>query len=135
MSRPVHFEIHASDPERAARFYMNVFGWSITKYDMPGMEYWGVVTGTDEIGSKYPGINGGLLRRRTEAPAIGAPVNGHVNTITVDNIDASVGKVKSEGGSIALEKMQMPGVGWLAYGIDTENNIFGMLEAEIPAVV
>ena len=27
MNRVVHFEIHAADPERAARFYGEVFGW------------------------------------------------------------------------------------------------------------
>ena len=27
MARVVHFEIHAADPERAAKFYQSVFGW------------------------------------------------------------------------------------------------------------
>jgi uncharacterized protein len=32
MNRPVHFEIHAEDPERAANFYRQLFGWEITKW-------------------------------------------------------------------------------------------------------
>jgi predicted enzyme related to lactoylglutathione lyase len=29
----VHFEIPADDPERAARFYRDLFGWKIDKYE------------------------------------------------------------------------------------------------------
>jgi len=29
-----------------------------------------------------------------------------------------------------LPKRQSPGVGWLAYGKDTEGNIFGMMQAD-----
>ena len=31
MPRPVHFEIHATDPQRAIRFYTQLFGWTFTK--------------------------------------------------------------------------------------------------------
>lgn len=33
MKRVIHFEIHASDPVRAAKFYTDVFGWKIKKYE------------------------------------------------------------------------------------------------------
>ena len=39
MSRVVHFEISADQPDRAIRFYQNVFGWQFTKWDGP-MPYW-----------------------------------------------------------------------------------------------
>jgi uncharacterized protein len=32
MKRPVHFEIHAENPERAANFYTELFGWKIIKW-------------------------------------------------------------------------------------------------------
>ena len=35
MARVVHFEIHADDPERAAKFYEAAFGWSVSKWDGP----------------------------------------------------------------------------------------------------
>ncbi len=35
MSRVVHFEIHADDPERAAKFYERALGWTISKWDGP----------------------------------------------------------------------------------------------------
>ena len=44
MSRIIHFEIPASDPERAANFYRRTFGWKIEKWPGP-MDYWLVTTG------------------------------------------------------------------------------------------
>ena len=58
MSRAVHFEIHASDPQALIGFYGELFGWTFNKWD--GGEYWVVHTGPDD----KPGINGGLLPRR-----------------------------------------------------------------------
>src|SRR5882762_7349395 len=57
MSRVIHFEIPASDPERASAFYKKVFGWKIEKWPGP-MEYWMVTTGAEGA----PGINGGLMK-------------------------------------------------------------------------
>jgi hypothetical protein len=31
MGRVAHFEIHADDPQRAVKFYSDVFGWTIEK--------------------------------------------------------------------------------------------------------
>ena len=44
MPRVVHFEITAEDPDRAAGFYSQVFGWELTKWEGP-MEYWLITTG------------------------------------------------------------------------------------------
>lgn len=45
-SRPIHFEIHASDVERAVKFYGDAFGWTFEDWtDFAGMPYFGVVTG------------------------------------------------------------------------------------------
>ena len=42
----VHFEILADDPERAFKFYLDVFKWKIEKWDP--FEYWLVTTGDDD---------------------------------------------------------------------------------------
>ena len=125
MSRVVHFEIHAENPERAARFYAAVFGWTIRKWDGP-VDYWLVTTGPPE----QRGIDGGLLLRRGPAPAEGQPVNAYVCTVGVASVDDAVAAVTANGGRVALEKMPVPGVGWLAYAKDTEGNIFGLLQAD-----
>jgi hypothetical protein len=43
---------------------------------------------------------------------------------------SQIATVKASGGTIALEKMPVPGVGWLAYAKDTEGNIFGVLQPD-----
>lgn len=129
MNRPVHFEIHASDLERAKKFYEAVFGWEIKKWDNPAMEYWMILTGKPEPGEKYAGIDGGLVKRiGNEVPIDGAAVNGYVNTITVASIDETLAKAVANGAIIALPKMDMAGLGWLAYAKDTEGNIFGVMQ-------
>lgn len=130
---PVHFEIHADNPERAAKFYAAVFGWTITKWDNPAMEYWLVTTGKAESGDKWPGIDGGLLRRMGPAPKGGEPVNAFVCTITVSSLDETWKKIQDAGGSEALPKMPIPGMGWLMYCKDTDGNIFGLMEEDTNA--
>lgn len=125
MARVIHFEIHAESPERAVRFYAAVFGWTIKKWDGP-VDYWLVTTGpADERG-----IDGGLLIRRGPAPAEGQPVNAYVCTVGVASVDETIGKITANGGMIALAKMPVPGVGWLAYAKDTEGNLFGVLQPD-----
>ena len=46
MPRVVHFEIHAQDPERAVRFYEQVFGWRTQRWGSE--EYWLLTTGPAE---------------------------------------------------------------------------------------
>ena len=121
MPRVVHFEIHAGDPERAVKFYQTLFGWTFQKWEGP-MEYWMVITGPDD----QPGINGGLVRRQGEID--GQAVIAYVCTVDVADLDASVQTALGNGGQIALQKMPIPGVGWLAYCKDTEGNIFGMMQ-------
>lgn len=121
MPRVVHFEIPADSPERAAKFYQEVFGWQFQKWEGP-MEYWMVTTGPEG----RPGINGGLLRRNQ-------PGQGTVNTVDVESVDAAVASVEKHGGKVALPKAAIPGVGYLAYGIDPEGNVFGMMQADANA--
>jgi uncharacterized protein len=121
MPRVVHFEIHAGDPDRAVKFYETLFGWNFQKWEGP-MEYWMVITGPDD----QPGINGGLMRRQGEID--GQAVIAYVCTVDVPDVDASVQTALANGGQVALPKMAIPGVGWLAYCKDTEGNIFGMMQ-------
>jgi predicted enzyme related to lactoylglutathione lyase len=123
MPRVVHFEIHASDPERAIAFYSRAFGWSFQKWDGP-MPYWLVTTGPEE----QPGINGGLLQRQG-APD-GEAVTAFVCTVDVPDLDAAIGTVTEGGAHIVWPKNAVPGVGWLAYAKDPEGNLFGMMQED-----
>ncbi len=126
MPRVVHFEIHVADPERAVAFYTKVFGWEITKWAGP-MDYWLIKTGPDG----QPGINGGMLRRHGEID--GQAIIAYVCTISVENCDASLAAALAAGGSLALAKMAVPSIGWLAYAKDTEGNVFGILQPDAAA--
>lgn len=123
MPRVIHFEIHAENPTRAIDFYRELFGWEFTKWDGP-MPYWLIKTGDD----KHPGINGGLLPRRGGID--GQAVIAYVCIVDTPSVDDHVAKAVSHGGTVALPKMAIPGVGWLAYCKDTEGNIFGMMQAD-----
>jgi uncharacterized protein len=122
VGRVVHFEIHARSPEDAARFYSTVFGWKVTKWEGP-FPYWLVSTGESE-----PGINGGILSRQGGAPIEAAAVNAYVCTIGVESLDDTIAAVTKNGGTIVVEKQEVPGIGTLAYAKDPEGNIFGMLQ-------
>jgi hypothetical protein len=132
MNRVIHFEIQAENPERAVKFYTDVFGWKMEEWIIPDIQmedknrYWLVTTGPDtELG-----INGGLMFRRGPAPTEGQPVNAYVCTMGVANLEESVNKVLKAGGSISLPKMAVKGIGWLSYCKDTEGNIFGMMQSD-----
>jgi predicted enzyme related to lactoylglutathione lyase len=128
MNRVVHFEIHAKDGDAMQKFYEDVFGWKITNLGAQMGNYRMIVTGEDAGAEKWPGINGGMTPRHGDPAASGQPVNAFVCTISVDNVDTYIDKVKSAGGTMALDKMDVPGVGWLAYCKDLEENIFGILQ-------
>ncbi len=116
MKRVIHFEIGADDPERAVKFYEDVFGWKIVKWDGP-QDYWLTTTGDDN----EPGINGAIKHRVD-------PRQATINTIDVPSIDEFTEKIVTSGGRVFVPKMEIPGVGFHAYCQDTEGNIFGIME-------
>jgi predicted enzyme related to lactoylglutathione lyase len=121
MSRVIHFEIPANDPERASAFYQKVFGWKFDKWPGP-MDYWLVTTGAEGT----PGINGGMMKRSEL-------VNGTTNTIGVESVDAAIAAVTKAGGKQMMPKSPIPGVGYFAYCEDTEGNLFGLMQADANA--
>ncbi|MBO0698782.1 MAG: VOC family protein [Zavarzinella sp.] len=123
MGRVIHFEVHAEDPDRAARFYAGLLGWQFKKWDGPA-DYWLITTGPAD----QPGINGGLVRRRGAGPLDGAAVNAYVCTSAVTDVDHGIKRATELGGTVAHPKMPIPGVGWLAYVKDPEGNILGLMQ-------
>lgn len=117
MKRPIHFEIPAEDPERAMQFYEKVFGWSFERWNGP-MQYWTVRTGASQ-----PGIDGGLMKRMH-------PDQPCVNTMDVEDLDATTAVVESAGGQCVVPKMPVPGIGWLAYFKDLDGHIFGAMQPD-----
>ncbi len=115
MSKVVHFEIPADDPARAAKFYEDVFGWKIEKWE-GNFDYWLVKTGEDD----EPGINGAIMPKE-----FGSMVR---DTISVDSYDEFAKKIEMEGGKMLTEKMNVPGMGDTGSFQDTEGNVFAIIE-------
>jgi len=121
-NRVVHFEIEATDRERAKTFYAQAFGWQMQQLG-PDMGQYVVVTTGDP---KEPGgINGGIYGSPDGATK---EMNGFSCVIGVDNIDQSIASVKSAGGQVLSDKMDIPTVGTFARCKDTEGNFFTMLQ-------
>jgi len=121
MSSVIHFELFADQPERAAKFYAEVFGWQISKWEVP-MEYHLIAT----HGENEPGINGAIAPRQH-------PNDTTINTIGVASLEKFAQKVVEAGGLVLTPKQTVPGVGYFAYCKDTEGNTFGIME-ENPSV-
>jgi uncharacterized protein len=118
MSRVIHFEIPAADPEKLSAFYQKVFGWKFDKWPGP-MEYWMVTTGKEG----EPGINGGMMKKP-------GGIASTTNTIGVDSVDNAVAAVLKAGGKNIMPKTPIPTVGYFAYCEDTEGNMFGVMQAD-----
>lgn len=125
MDKIQHFEIPADDTARARKFYEATFGWNTAEWPMPdGSSYIGLHTGpTDEKNMiKESGfINGGMFKRGGNF----AP-KGIVITPVVKDINASIEKVKANGGKIVAEPKTIPDMGIYAYFEDTEGNVVGL---------
>ena len=117
MSRVVHFEIPADNPERIAEFYNKVLGWDIQKWEGP-VDYWLISTGKDS----EPGIHGGIARKKDR------PASGVLVTAQVDSVDECLKKIVNNGGSIVVPKRAIPGVGYQAHFRDPEGNVIGIME-------
>jgi predicted enzyme related to lactoylglutathione lyase len=128
----VHFEIPADDIERAKKFYNNLFGWKIEKW--PGtdnskltsaatgqpIEYWMINT-TDDKGNKA--VGGGMMKRQM-------PEHHITNYINVNSVDEYASKVEKGGGRVVAPKHAVPGMGYFALCLDTENNVFAIWESD-----
>ena len=125
MGRVIHFEIHADDPERAVAFYTSLFGWKANRFS--DQEYWLLSTGDGD------GIDGAIMKRIDGRPETGSAVNAFVCTITVEDCDAAVADAVEAGATIALPAFDIPSVGRVAYLIDPEGNIFGVLSSDVAA--
>ena len=122
MPRVVHFELQADDPDRATKFYEDVFGWKTARWDGP-QNYWLMTTGDDS----QPGINGGIMRRDARFPP------ATINTLDVPDVDEYCEKVQAAGGKVIMPRFAVQGMGWIAYCQDTEGNTFGIFKPDSSA--
>ncbi|MCZ7356783.1 MAG: VOC family protein [Candidatus Methanoperedens sp.] len=114
MATIVHFDLLVNDMERGKKFYEKLFDWKFNQAPMPTPFY--LIETKDLNGN--PGVGGGMGQRRLPAQNI-------MNYIGVSSIEEYITKVKKLGGNIITPKTAVPGWGYLAMCVDTENNLFG----------
>ena len=117
MSDPmVYFEMPADDVERAKRFYESVFDWKIDY--IPRIDYHSVQTKEGGYG-----IDGGLVKRK----AVGQPIMNYVRVMSIEECQE---RILNNGGTIVLQRQEVPGFGAYAIFRDTEGNLVGLHERE-----
>jgi len=125
MDSVVHFEMPYDDAARVTAFYRSAFGWQTEALGAEMGHYvLATTTATDAKGPTTPGaINGGLFKRSADMPAQFPSV-----VIAVQDIRASMDKVKKAGGNVLGEPMDIPGVGKYVSFMDPEGNRVSMLQ-------
>jgi predicted enzyme related to lactoylglutathione lyase len=117
-----YFEIPADDVTRAQKFYKDVFGWNMQKWNNNGkaddVGYWMFET-KDDKGNN--GIGGGMMKRIGTEHTV-------TNYITVSSINEYSSKISESGGKIVKPKTEIPDLGFIVVFLDSENNMFGLFE-------
>lgn len=116
MGRPVvHFEIGVTDPERAERFYGELFDWTMQE----AAGGYRLVTTDGGVG-----IGGGLMPTREEIPTY---VSIYVG---VEDLESTLERAEKLGGKTTVEPMPIEGVGRFAMFSDPDGNLIGILTEE-----
>ena len=115
----VHFDVPADDVPRARAFYSGLFDWTFTA--PPGFPDFSLIETGDLEGR--PATGGGMGKR-------GSPDQRIMNYFGVPDIDEYASRVKRLGGSMVVQKTQVPGFGHLAICTDTEGNPFGLWQED-----
>lgn len=115
MPTVMHFEIPADDTGRAIKFYTELFGWKFE--EIPKMDYWLITTSGEKA------VNGGMMKREKPGQTV-------TNYIDISSVEEYVKKVEKLGGRVVAPKQAVRGMGYFAICSDTENNVFGIWEAD-----
>ena len=104
----IWYELMTSDPNAAAAFYGPLLSWTTSDSGQEGMDYRIFTYGTDAIGGLMPLPDGAPM------PPI------WLGYIGVDDVDATVTRIREAGGQIHMEPQDMPGVGRFAFVADPQ---------------
>ena len=112
-------ELMTTDLASAKEFYNEVFGWTFE--ESPSAQ-----EGEPYVVAKVgDAMVCGMFNKPAALPAEIPPHwNGYV---TVEDIDATVAKVKELGGNILLEAMEIPGVGRMAVISDKQGAVINII--------
>ena len=118
MANPfVHVELHTQDPDKAKKFYRELFDWKFE--DVPDMDYTIMKVGE--------GTGGGMMKSpMPDALPQWAPY------VLVDNIAVFTEKAKSLGATILADVTEIPGIGSFSMFRDPTGAAFALWEPKMP---
>jgi uncharacterized protein len=120
MANPfVHVELHTQDPQKAKKFYGDLFDWKLE--DVPGMDYTVIDVGET-------GRGGGIMK----SPMPDA-LPQWVPYVMVDDVAASTEKAKSLGATVLQDVTEIPNIGWFSMLLDPTGAAFALFKPNMPA--
>ena len=112
------FEIPAKDISRAKKFYENIFEIKMEEMEMPGMKY--AMFPFDPTMGK---IAGGLAQSPMHTPSsTGSIIYLNANPDLQNVLD----RIEKAGGKVTMPKTSIGQNGFMAFFIDTEENIMAL---------
>jgi predicted enzyme related to lactoylglutathione lyase len=117
----IWYELLTADPDAAAAFYGDVLGWTAASADQPGVDY--------RLFSASGTPVAGHLKLPDGAEEAGMRP-GWLGYIGVDDVDASVSRIRAAGGQVHMPAMDMPGVGRMALLADPQGVPFYVMRGE-----
>lgn len=121
-----HFEIPAHDPERAARFYREVFGWSVEPlpWEHPYYKVRGSAPASGVSTPGREGIDGGIVGGLGEARGFDHPLL--MIHIEGEELEAVLERIAAAGGRTDLPATPVGSMGTWARFRDPEGNLLGL---------
>lgn len=109
-------QLNTHDPQRAARFYADLFGWEISQVaDEP--PYWGI--------TNKGRMNGGMMGMPDDMR--GAPPHWLVYFVAQD-LDAAAGRIGELGGAVMAPPTSVPPDGRILVARDPQGAVFALFE-------
>lgn len=117
MYRVTKFDIPSTTPLKSIAFYNQVFGW--TFQPSINQKKWTACVESSE----HQVFGNPFLRKAKSAQSL-------TNAIEVKSVEHTLTDIKKEGGEIIVPKFPVPGIGWMAYFKDLEQNVFGVMQSD-----
>ena len=111
------FEIPTTDLDRASRFYEAVLGASFKREHFAGTDMHMAVFQGDEAS-----VRGALIADKRRKPVS----DGALVYLSTRDLDASLARIDTAGGSVVLPKTDIGDPGFIALVRDTEGNVVGL---------
>ncbi len=122
MAKPVvHFQIWSYEERKLAEFYSKLFDW---KVDFNNPLNYGIVDAGGAATGGQAGINGGIMKPQPG----GIPASHLTFYVQVEDLQGTLDKAASLGGSTVLGPTPIAGVGSMALLKDPDGNVIGLFK-------